>query len=171
MRLIAGVIGGLVWVGCAATACTTPSRDFSGTAVAGGGGADDELSGARAGAGSALGGDGPQGGSSVTDGGSSGVSGSSSTVGGDSTVSGEAGAPSTPPTTSCQSWRVCNADQTEVKAGTATSDAVCADEICQKVSLTSLKGTPCTCANTGVTNGQLINDEPNLAKTYFCRQL
>jgi hypothetical protein len=48
---------------------------------------------------------------------------------------------------------------------------VCADEICMKASLTDLNGTPCTCASTGVTNGQLKNDDPLAPRTYRCRKI
>ena len=45
-------------------------------------------------------------------------------------------------------------------------------EICQKLSLTNINGTPCTCAANNVfSNGQLLNDQPLTAKTYYCRQM
>ena len=45
-------------------------------------------------------------------------------------------------------------------------------EICQKVSLTNIAGTPCTCAANNVyANGQLLNDQPLTAHTFFCRQM
>jgi hypothetical protein len=45
-------------------------------------------------------------------------------------------------------------------------------EICQKLSLSSLNGTPCTCAANNIySNGQLRNDQPLTPKTYYCRQM
>ena len=45
-------------------------------------------------------------------------------------------------------------------------------EICQKVSLTNINGTPCTCAvNNIYSNGQLKNDVPLTGRTYYCRQM
>jgi hypothetical protein len=45
-------------------------------------------------------------------------------------------------------------------------------EICQKTSLTNINGTPCTCAANNIySNGQLKNDDPLTAKTYYCRQM
>ena len=45
-------------------------------------------------------------------------------------------------------------------------------EICQKLSLTNINGTPCTCAANNVySNGQLRNDQPLTPKTYYCRQM
>ena len=45
-------------------------------------------------------------------------------------------------------------------------------EICQKLSLTDINGTPCTCAANNIySNGQLHNDIPMTAKTYYCRQM
>jgi hypothetical protein len=45
-------------------------------------------------------------------------------------------------------------------------------DTCQKVSMTSLNGQPCTCADRNIySNGQLKNDDPNATKTYFCRQM
>jgi len=45
-------------------------------------------------------------------------------------------------------------------------------EICQKISFSNLNGTPCTCAANNIySNGQLKNDDPNTAKTYYCRQM
>jgi hypothetical protein len=45
-------------------------------------------------------------------------------------------------------------------------------EICQKVSLGNINGTPCTCAANNIySNGQLKNDDPLTAKTYYCRQM
>lgn len=44
-------------------------------------------------------------------------------------------------------------------------------EICQKLSLTNIGGTPCTCAANNVySNGRLNNDQPLSPKTFFCRQ-
>jgi hypothetical protein len=44
-------------------------------------------------------------------------------------------------------------------------------EICQKLSLANINGTPCTCAvNNVYANGQLKNDQPLTPKTYYCRQ-
>jgi hypothetical protein len=44
--------------------------------------------------------------------------------------------------------------------------------ICQKTSLTNINGTPCTCAANNIySNGQLKNDDPLTAKTYYCRQM
>ena len=44
-------------------------------------------------------------------------------------------------------------------------------EICQKLSLSNINGTPCTCAANNVyTNGQLVNDQYLTPKTYYCRQ-
>jgi hypothetical protein len=44
-------------------------------------------------------------------------------------------------------------------------------EICQKTSFSNINGTPCTCAANNIySNGQLKNDDPNVPKTYFCRQ-
>ncbi|HKO52583.1 MAG TPA: hypothetical protein VJV79_32975 [Polyangiaceae bacterium] len=44
-------------------------------------------------------------------------------------------------------------------------------EICQKLSLTNINGTPCTCAANNVySNGKLKNDQPLTPKTYYCRQ-
>ena len=45
-------------------------------------------------------------------------------------------------------------------------------EICQKLSLTNISGTPCTCAANNVySRGQLRNDQPLTPKTHYCRQL
>ena len=45
-------------------------------------------------------------------------------------------------------------------------------DVCQKVSMSNISGQPCTCADRNIySNGQLKNDDPNLAKTYFCRQM
>jgi hypothetical protein len=45
-------------------------------------------------------------------------------------------------------------------------------EICQKVSLSNISGTPCTCAANNIySNGQLKNDDPLTARTYYCRQM
>jgi hypothetical protein len=45
-------------------------------------------------------------------------------------------------------------------------------EICQKLSLTNINGTPCTCAANNVyANGQLLNDQTLTPKTYYCRQM
>jgi len=44
-------------------------------------------------------------------------------------------------------------------------------EICQKLSLSNINGTPCTCAANNVySNGQLVNDQYLTPKTYYCRQ-
>jgi hypothetical protein len=44
-------------------------------------------------------------------------------------------------------------------------------EVCQKLSLTNISGTPCTCAANNIySNGQLKNDQPLTPKTYYCRQ-
>jgi hypothetical protein len=44
-------------------------------------------------------------------------------------------------------------------------------DVCQKASLTSLNGTPCTCATLNIySNGQLRNNDPLTPKTYYCRQ-
>lgn len=45
-------------------------------------------------------------------------------------------------------------------------------EICQKLSLTNINGTPCTCAANNVySNGQLKNNQPLTPKTYYCTQM
>ena len=45
-------------------------------------------------------------------------------------------------------------------------------DVCQKASLSSLNGTPCTCATLNIySNGQLKNDDPITPKTYYCRQM
>jgi hypothetical protein len=44
-------------------------------------------------------------------------------------------------------------------------------EICQKLSLSNINGTPCTCAANNVySHGQLMNDQPLTPKTHYCRQ-
>jgi len=44
-------------------------------------------------------------------------------------------------------------------------------EICQKLSLSNINGTPCTCAANNVySSGQLVNDQYLTPKTYYCRQ-
>jgi hypothetical protein len=44
-------------------------------------------------------------------------------------------------------------------------------EICQKLSLSNINGTPCTCAANNVySNGKLKNDISLTPKTYYCRQ-
>jgi len=45
-------------------------------------------------------------------------------------------------------------------------------EICQKLSLSDINGTPCTCAaNSVYSNGQLKNDQSLTPKTFYCRQM
>ena len=45
-------------------------------------------------------------------------------------------------------------------------------EICQKLSLSNINGTACTCAANNIySNGQLVNDQPLTPKTYYCRQM
>jgi hypothetical protein len=45
-------------------------------------------------------------------------------------------------------------------------------EICQKLSLSNINGTACTCAANNVySNGQLLNDQYLTPKTYYCRQM